>query len=260
MNALETHTVRGLTVKIFQDDDPFNPRVDWDILGTIIEDSRSRNWVGDERMDAEQAQEIVNDPDNFCLPVYLFSHSGLSVSTGTSSFSAADSQGFDWGLHGFIYVAKAKAMKEFDVGEWNADFEAKIKRILEGEVNTLDQLLRGDVYRYTITDEDGVVLESCGGFFGDINEDGVYDPYATIRAEAVSTAEYFNSERLPPMQEWAAIAADKIAGKFALNGYAEQVRDALTAALRAAPEQCAALVGTPIAPADALKGWTPPNE
>jgi hypothetical protein len=38
---------------------------------------------------------------------------------------------------------------------------------LEGEVETFNQYLNNDVYGFTIEDEEGNVLESVGGFYGD---------------------------------------------------------------------------------------------
>ena len=38
---------------------------------------------------------------------------------------------------------------------------------MEGEVETFNQYLNNDVYGFTIEDEDGNVIDSCGGFYGD---------------------------------------------------------------------------------------------
>jgi hypothetical protein len=47
---------------------------------------------------------------------------------------------------------------------------------LDGEVETFNQYLNNDVYGFTIEDEEGNVLESVGGFYGDdFVENGMAD-------------------------------------------------------------------------------------
>lgn len=72
--------------------------------------------------------------DNLCiLPVYLYDHSGITVST--SSFSCR----WDSGQVGFIYVTKDKAGDDWGCAE----------ACLKSEIETLAQYLEGDVYGFT---------------------------------------------------------------------------------------------------------------
>jgi hypothetical protein len=34
-------------------------------------------------------------------------------------------------------------------------------------MRVFDQYLRGEVYRFTVKDEDGNIIDSCGGYYGD---------------------------------------------------------------------------------------------
>lgn len=100
------------------------------------------------------------------LPLWLYDHSGISMSTGPFIGRAQHAE-WDSGRVGFIYVTKDAVRKEFG---WKKLTKARIRQIekyLEGEVETYDQYLQGDVYEYAITDDEGNCLDSCGGFYGD---------------------------------------------------------------------------------------------
>lgn len=100
-------------------------------------------------------------------PLYLYDHSGITISTG--AFSCP----WDSGQVGWIYVTKDKLAEEF-----NGDVALAEARITS-EVEEYDQYLTGDVYGYTIYeheefDQDGIVIpptdgevvDSCWGFYG----------------------------------------------------------------------------------------------
>jgi hypothetical protein len=88
------------------------------------------------------------------LPLYLYDHSGITISTAPFSCS------WDSGQVGFIYCSRQRINEE-----WNGDWEAA-ERYLKGEVETYDQYLRGDVWGYVIEDGEGNELDSCWGFYG----------------------------------------------------------------------------------------------
>ena len=72
--------------------------------------------------------------ENLCiLPVYMYDHSGITLSTGPFSCP------WDSGQVGFIYVTKEKCDKE------QVDF-AKAEDYLKGEIATLDQYVTGDIW------------------------------------------------------------------------------------------------------------------
>lgn len=150
---IETYQHNGCKVEIFPDDDPPNPRKEYDHLGTIL--YVSRRYIGDRMVDREAIEEVGNDPDNICLPVYAYIHGGITISTG--SFGCK----FDSGQCGIIYMDRATA-KENWPGE---DYEQRAVDCLKAEIAELDQYLRGDVYGYVVTDASGYE-ESCWGFFG----------------------------------------------------------------------------------------------
>ena len=70
-----------------------------------------------------------------CLPIYMYDHSGIAVST--KPFSCP----WDSGRIGFIFVSKAKLRKEYGVKRVTASIVAKAIRILEAEVEEYNQYL-----------------------------------------------------------------------------------------------------------------------
>jgi hypothetical protein len=139
-------------------------------------------YFEDEELTHEQEtffNQTVNSwiENNVCiLPVFMYDHSGITISTGPFSCP------WDSGQVGIIYVTKETCEKQ------QIKFEdAEI--ILKGEIKVLYQYLTGDVWGYTIystedpdeeyeniyneivTHEDDLPddrnhEDSCGGFFG----------------------------------------------------------------------------------------------
>jgi hypothetical protein len=56
---------------------------------------------------------------------------------------------------------------------------------LKQEIKTYDDYLVGNVYGYTITDEEDEMLDSCGGFVGD---------FSYVETEAELTADYYDNK------------------------------------------------------------------
>lgn len=105
------------------------------------------------------------------LPVYLYDHSGITIST--SPFGCR----FDSGQVGIIHT-NMKAIQEvgYKWKNWTKERRAIATTWLEEEIKTFDQYLRGDVYRFCIEDENGDEIDSCGGFYGhDPKTNGMLD-------------------------------------------------------------------------------------
>ena len=95
------------------------------------------------------------------LPVYLFDHSGITIST--TPFSCP----WDSGQVGFIYT-NLKRVQEMGHNwkKWSEKRREQVKEWLKGEIKTFDQYLRGDVYGF-IVEVDGEEIDSCWGFYGE---------------------------------------------------------------------------------------------
>ena len=160
--------------RMFQDEYPESPRT-WSNLGTMACFHR-RYSLGDK--DIPFSSDDFNGWDEMeayiykelnaliVLPLYLYDHSGITIST--SSFSCR----WDSGQVGFIYVTKETLQKEY--GEITEGVLETATRVLEGEVKTYDQYLTGDVYGFELVKkstcdqghEHEEEIDSCWGFYG----------------------------------------------------------------------------------------------
>lgn len=192
---------RGCKIRIEADDDPLNPRKEYDNVGTMVcwhgrydlGDKQPSEDAGDYLLD--MARLVVSDayPEALLiknrdailakhyviLDLYLYDHSGITISTGPFSCP------WDSGRVGFIYCTLEKALHEWGTkGQehlgWNGEASYTPKpdgskrtlreaatRYLEGEVETYDDYLTGQVAGYVAEDPDGEEISSCWGYFPD---------------------------------------------------------------------------------------------
>lgn len=183
-------------IAIWHDSNPIDPRSN-DNLGTIACWHR-RYTLGDEQISGDVNEWLaglvgidINDDDYsemtlkevmskvwtaieeryVILPVYIYDHSGITISTGKFSCQ------WDSGQVGFIYYDKQRNEHEGYTPEWlekhhkGKSIDQVIADMLRAEIKEYDQYLTGDVYGFEIfrPDEDitlGSGGESCWGFFG----------------------------------------------------------------------------------------------
>jgi hypothetical protein len=165
---MSTITLERAVFAIIQDDTPENPR-DWDHLGTMVCWHR-RYALGDPHhyFDPQAFTHAVPARQAVVLPLYLFDHAGLAISTTSGMFRACDPAGWDWGQLGYIYATKDALRQEFGVTHLSRRLRSRAEEILHGEVTTYDQFLRGEVYGFTLTDRTtGELMDSCWGFYGE---------------------------------------------------------------------------------------------
>ena len=112
---------------------------------------------------ADALKELA-DKKNVILPLYLYDHSGLSISC---SHSYPYNDRWDARQVGWIYAGHDEIKKEY--GNINEKTVEQAKRLLISEINTYDDYLRGECYGYVI-EKDGVEVDSCWGFLGDFRE------------------------------------------------------------------------------------------
>lgn len=228
MEAVETERIGNFLIEIFQDNNGFSPRENFDHLGHMV-CWHSRYNLGDEfRKDsqedfmqelAEAVDDTVEDriyywedgegysklyhdcerefPDKcwmdrptcdrvnekimaivnktvdehyIMLPLYLYDHSGITMSTGPFSCR------WDSGQVGWIYVTKEQVRKEYGWKNLSKKRIETIEGYLKGEIEEYDRFLTGQVYGYDVTElgeckHCGTAIEedidSCGGFYMD---------------------------------------------------------------------------------------------
>lgn len=181
--AYSSEQVGDFTVNIHFDQDPMNPREDFDQIGTMVYWS-NRYTIGDVDGSKEFGEprdfiEWAEENGMVYLPVYAYIHSGITIST--KGFGCP----WDSGQVGFIYGDP----KSIDWLEEDASEEQrveKLKNVLEGEIKIFDDYLTGQVFGFEIEDENGDIAESCWGFYGD-------DKYALD--EGISIAKSLQQEK-----------------------------------------------------------------
>ena len=204
MEPIETIEYKGFNILVFPDDDLFESPREWDNLGTMV-CCHSRYSLGDKQAksgaeavyntllefgyDQEKLEDQYAENREFVdwgmaeieeravvLPLYLYDHSGITMST--KPFSCP----WDSGQVGFIYISHEDIRKEY-----GKLWRKKATRLLISEVEIYDQYLTGEVYGFTIEPLEDTEIEcndSCWGFYG-------YD-YAMkeMVAEAKSSIDY----------------------------------------------------------------------
>jgi hypothetical protein len=174
--AINEKKVGNYLIEIFPDNNPDDPR-NWDNLGKMVcfhkryslGDNHDYNHSDYNSWDEMEKAIVKNENVAVILPLYLYDHSGITIST--TSFSCR----WDSGQIGFIYVSKEDVLKEFGGRIVTKKLKEKAEAILKGEVKTYDQYLVGDVYGYKISKvsiceqghEHKEEIDSCWGFYGE---------------------------------------------------------------------------------------------
>lgn len=198
--AVHEEEYKGYTIKIMPDEYPQNPREDCDNFGTMV-CWHNRYNLGDGggwHNKARHAPDMRRNPDDYLrmlagecgtpvdcdraemstiwkiidrhyliLPLYLYDHSGITISTGPFSCP------WDSGQVGWIYVSHKKIREEYSVKSVRHVYSVNGKRIkkaitaarelLESEVKVYDAFLTGSVYGYVV-EKNGEELDSCWGY------------------------------------------------------------------------------------------------
>lgn len=204
--AITTTDGRKLRLVIEQDQFSDDPR-SWDNIGTMLCWHRGyqlgdcntnretelqlaeicrKYGKSDEEIDemtfAEEVQFILDQDDVCGLPLWLYDHSGISISTGRVC-------PWDSSFVGFIFVEKDFYLAQICLKD-EEGWKEKAKETLEGEVETYSDFLEGNVYQWTLyeptvvirqsmdgkelsreIDEEGEMVDSTSGFYSPTLED-----------------------------------------------------------------------------------------
>jgi hypothetical protein len=113
------------------------------------------------KLNGDKAREYIEDaPENALkIPVYIYQHSGIALST--TPFSCP----WDSGQVG-IWIFTSEDLVNI-YGEDNEDNRAKALDGVSGQLKYMNDLGDGNVWGYEIEDFDGEVADSSWGFVGD---------------------------------------------------------------------------------------------
>ena len=161
--AVKTIKRGRFTGCIWYDENPENPRR-WENVGKII--------AYPKYLKSECTAEYLKASE-VSLPVYGLDHGGISVSTTPYNIR------WDSGLIGYICVTDDDAREKLfgkDEEVTLAEIRKRAEAVLRGEIETLDQYMSGEMYYFTVEDEKGVVVDTCGGLYGlDYTEEVLMD-------------------------------------------------------------------------------------
>lgn len=212
--AITTTDGRRLRLVIEQDEFSDDPR-SWDNLGTMLCCNRDyrlgdlnsnketeeqlaeicrKYGKSDEEIDemafAEEVQFILDQDDVCGLPLWLYDHSGISISTrGVDQFDSS--------FVGLIFVEKDFFVAHTCITN-EENWKKEAKGTLESEIEVYNDFLEGNVYQWTLYEPVVVIRQSMDGkeLSREINEEGrivdsmcgFYDP--TLE----NVEEYFDFE------------------------------------------------------------------
>lgn len=159
-------------LKLCQGDSDLNPRFD-DNLGTMI-CFHNKYDLGDlndkyNRDDYSCWKDIediilVKEKPIVILPLYLYDHSGITIST--EPFNCK----WDSGQVGYIYITQ----KNIDLlgtsikdDETWGEYKERLTKQIINEVKEYDYYIRGEVYSILIQNPEGCIIDSISGFLGD---------------------------------------------------------------------------------------------
>lgn len=157
-------------LKIFRDENPLNPRKDYSNLGKMICFHKKYDLGDNHDWTVISLEKKLKEKGIIALPLYLYNHSGVTIQTNPFSCS------WDSGKVGYIFVTKEDIKREYGIKKISKKIREEVKRTLKSEVKTYDNYLTGEVYSYTLEEEDFCerckqtqtdLLDSCSGYYGE---------------------------------------------------------------------------------------------
>jgi len=168
-------TYRGYQIEVLQDTHPSNPRTSWDNLGTFYSRYGEANFSDINQGDIQSTLNWLDVNEYIYRVVYGHSHGGATIRT-----SAPFGCQFDSGIAGIIAVSKDKVRTEYGWKNITKERHNQILKYLDGEIETQDDYLTGNVWGYDVT-KDGEDIASCWGYFGDYDNDD-YGPITEAKS------------------------------------------------------------------------------
>ena len=159
METIETIESKNFIADICFDSYPDSPR-EWDNLGTIVAFHSRYDLSDDDNWTKDELIEHVARQDVFSLPIYMYEHSQVSLSTTPYTCS------WDSAQVGYIFVSHDEIIECY--GELDLD---KAKKSLKTEIEEYGQYLNGEVYGYHIYRKEDKndcpdSLDDCWGLIG----------------------------------------------------------------------------------------------
>jgi len=170
---MKRYEYKGFVINIKEDENPRDPRTEFDNI-TKMACWHSRYSLGDKSVNQDfpkknyntaeemKADIIKREHPAIILPLYLYDHSGITIST--SPFSCP----WDSGQVGFVWITKEQAKRDLLIKYFTKKNLARVEECLKVDVRTYDDYLTGSVYGYEISklEDETNILESVWGYYG----------------------------------------------------------------------------------------------
>lgn len=169
-NTVELVKYNNFDIRVIYDDLCESPR-QHDNLGKIFALHKRFNFTDQDvsvcHDDCDNWEElrgaiIEQHGDCVILPIYLYDHSGTSLNT--TGFSCP----WDSGQVGYIFVEKNLVRELYGVKRISSKLMSLVEDVLKSEIKEYSQYLEGACYGYEILDSEGDIIDSCGGYIGDV--------------------------------------------------------------------------------------------
>lgn len=176
-------TDKGVRLSIHTDETPCDPRTEFDHLGKMVCFHKRYN-LGDKHDfgSPDDFQEWLKENKALVMPLYLYDHSGLTIST---SLTYPYNDQWDAGQVGWAYITYEDIKKEYSLKRVSPEALEKARKLLVSEIEEYDTYLRGEIYGYVLEKvhdcgecgkEVDEHIDSCWGFYGsDWKENGMAD-------------------------------------------------------------------------------------
>lgn len=160
--AVETIDYRNHTIKIYQDIDAINPIKEFDTICKFICFHSHYDLSNCNDFDSpEEVQEYAKENNIFLFPLYLYDHSGITISV--TPFNCL----WDSGQVGWVMIKKKEFLKEWGGKYMTKKLKEKMWDCVKATVKGFDYYLTGAVYGYIVgNEEEEAHLDSCWGFYG----------------------------------------------------------------------------------------------
>ena len=158
-------------------DGPYDKYLEWndgkDYFGVddnTPDEDLAYNYINDELTNGEKLMLVEESGNVAILPISMYDHSGITLWLGSTQ-GHVDAR-WDCSSVGFAYIEKSKAEEEMpqhtqlpDID--NTDWKEWAYEMMEGEMHTYDQYVRGNVYGWVVENGEDDFEDSCWGYIGD---------------------------------------------------------------------------------------------
>lgn len=163
MEALKTQRIGNYKVVVDYDECDESPR-EWDELSTIYSNHRRYNPDNHKIEEVLDEDGYLNMDGKVGLMIWMFEHHNCCFKTTEigepNPFGDGMYARFDSGQFGII----AMSIEDAKV-QWGEDWEKMAKQYMRGCIDNYNQYANGQVYFFDVIDNNGNVVDSCGGFY-----------------------------------------------------------------------------------------------